>query len=341
MEVEIVQQEMDKQRLVDSLDKFGGARILVVGDIILDQYIWGSVSRISPEAPVPVVDVRRETKMLGGAANVINNLVALGARPVLFGVVGEDQSGQEILSMLRKAGVSTDTIFVENGRRTSIKTRVIAHSQQVVRVDRESREPINGDLMTRILDSLEKLIPKSDVVLVSDYGKGLVSKDLIEGMRALTINSEVSVAVDPKIGNFPCYHGVDIITPNHEEAGHFCRFSIEDSERLLEAGKVILGELDCAAVLITQGKDGMTLFERDGSVTHIPAVAKEVYDVTGAGDTVIAALCLGMAAGLDLVSSALIANFAGGIVVGKVGTSVVTTEELKSAIMNYGSKSFT
>ncbi|RLB44336.1 MAG: D-glycero-beta-D-manno-heptose-7-phosphate kinase [Deltaproteobacteria bacterium] len=331
----IPEPQIDKGKLLAALERFSSAKIAVVGDIILDQYIWGSVSRISPEAPVPVVEVAKETKMLGGAANVISNLVALGAEPVLYGVIGDDQTGEEILSMMRDIGLSTDSILVEAGRSTSIKTRIIAHNQQVVRFDKESRRPIADEVMQQILDIASQAVAETDIILISDYGKGVVSRELVKGLKALTEKLEVPIAVDPKTGNFACYQGVEIITPNNDEASGYCRFNIEGEETLLKAGEVILQELDCNAVLITQGKDGMTLFERGGTVTHISAVAKEVYDVTGAGDTVIATLCLGVAAGLDLVSSSLIANFAGGIVVGKVGTSVVSTEELRAAIMTY------
>ncbi|MBW1729868.1 MAG: D-glycero-beta-D-manno-heptose-7-phosphate kinase [Deltaproteobacteria bacterium] len=327
--------EFDAEYLANEISKFSNARILVIGDIILDKYIWGKVSRISPEAPVPVVEVKEETQMLGGAANVAHNLASLGASPILCGVLGNDGNGHELLSMIEDLGLRTDGIVMERGRPTSIKSRVIAHSQQVVRFDRESKAPINEGSLATILEYVEHVAGKLDVVLVSDYGKGVVSSRLMEGLKVLLGAKEVPIAVDPKIGNFACYKGVHVITPNHHEAGAYCRFSIEDQEGLVKAGHMLLEELKCEAVLITQGKKGMTLFEREGLITHIPAVAKEVYDVTGAGDTVIATLCLGMAAGLDLVSSAVIANFAAGIVVGQVGTSAVRADQLQMAIQNH------
>lgn len=331
-------QVVDKDKLIESLHRFVYARVLVIGDIILDEYIWGSVSRISPEAPVPVVEVRKQSQMLGGAGNVVSNLVSLGAKPMLCGIVGEDQAGSMILTKIKEMGLEANGIFVDRQRPTSIKTRVIAHNQQVVRFDKESKAPISREILNRILERASHSIDGIDVILVSDYGKGVVSRGLIEGLQALAGGRQIPIAVDPKIGNFSCYKGVDILTPNNDEASSYCRFVIEGDKSLINAGHMLLDELLCGAVLITRGKNGMSLFEKGGSVTHIPAVAKEVYDVTGAGDTVIATLTLGIAAGLDLPSSAIMANFAGGIVVGKVGTSTVSPNELKAAILNYGAK---
>jgi len=299
---------------------------------MMDAYIWGKVSRISPEAPVPVVAVARETKMLGGAANVILNLATLGARPVLCGVVGDDSTGRELLGEVEKAGLVSGGLIVEPGRPTSIKTRVVAHNQQVVRFDRESRGKIKEETTERLLDFIERNLSSVDAVVVSDYGKGVVSHEVMRGLVQLTRSWKGIVAVDPKTGNFEYYHGVDVITPNDQEAGTYCGFEIEDDETLLRAGRRMLETLECGAVLITQGQAGMTLFERDGAIHHIPTVARKVYDVTGAGDTVIGTLCLGLACGLDMRSSALISNFAAGIVVGEIGTSTVKAEELKKAI---------
>jgi len=331
----MVGQRLDKNELLRYIEKFPRAQILVIGDIILDEYIWGKVSRISPEAPVPVVEIREETRMLGGAANVISNLASLGAKPFLCGVIGKDRAGDEILGMIKEKGLETDSILVDKDRPTSIKTRVIAHDQQVVRFDKESRKPIDKEGLERILDYVSHSVHNIDVILISDYGKGVVSRELIQGLRSIAQEKNIPIAVDPKVGNFHCYEGVDILTPNSDEASSYCRFLIEDNESLIEAGRMLMEELSCASVLITRGKDGMTLFQKNSHITHIPAVAKQVYDVTGAGDTVIATLAMGIASGMDLVSSAIVANFAGGIVVGKVGTSTVTPDELRSAIMNY------
>lgn len=332
---EISKEYMNPGRLKGYIDRFSEVRVLVVGDIILDEYIWGDVTRISPEAPVPVVDVKRETKMLGGAANVIHNMAALGARPVLCGLVGDDRTGEEIFEKLLELGADIRGIVVEPGRRTSIKTRVVAHGQQVVRFDREDRKGIHPESMERLLRLIEGNLEGLDAIVVSDYGKGVVSDGLTKGLRERVrsaLGDSIIVAVDPKTDNFEYYREVDVITPNHHEAGAFCGFEIVDGDTLIRAGRKMVEELDCRSVLITQGKDGMTLFENGGEITHIPTVAKEVFDVTGAGDTVISTFCLGLASGMDLKSAALLSNYAAGYVVGQVGTYAIRAEDLRKVI---------
>ena len=316
------------------IDKFPETNILVIGDIIMDEYIWGDVSRISPEAPVPVVAVKKETKMLGGAANVINNIYSLGGRSILCGVIGEDQTGVEITEKLKSLGQTTAGIILEKDRRTSIKTRVVAHHQQVVRYDRENKKGISPVSIKKLLAFIKEMMGSIDAVIVADYGKGVISGEMMKGLRKLLEDSGIILSVDPKTENFEYYKSIDLITPNHHEAGAFCRIEIEDEETLVQTGRQIIETLDCRSVLITQGKDGMTLFEKGGEISHIPTVARQVYDVTGAGDTVISALCMGLASGMDLKSAAVIANFAAGIVVGEVGTSTVSSEDLKKAIQN-------
>lgn len=322
----------DSKILKEHICRFPQARIFVIGDIILDKYVWGDVSRISPEAPVPVVQVTRETKMLGGAANVIHNLATLGARPVLCGVIGEDRNGREIINKVNKMGLRVDGIVSERDRPTSIKTRVVAQNQQVVRFDRERQADIRPESLERLLGIVKKNLDAIDGIVVSDYGKGVISSDLMKGLRDMVRDDSVIIAVDPKSGNFEYYHGVDVITPNHHEAGAFCHFGIVDDRTLMQAGRHMLEKLNCRSVLITQGKNGMTLFEKAGPITPIQTIAKQVFDVTGAGDTVISTFSLGLASGLDLKSSAILSNFAAGIVVGEVGTSTVKAEELKSII---------
>ena len=322
-------------RLKEYIDRFSKTNVLVVGDIILDEYVWGDVSRVSPEAPVPVVEVKRDTKMLGGAANVIHNIATLGARPILCGVVGQDLTGKTIIDELNKMGLTTDGIVPEKGRLTSIKTRVVARNQQVVRFDHETRTDIKPESIERLLTFMKKNLDRLDAIVVADYGKGVISASLMKGLRKLiqsAAGESIKVAVDPKTGNFEYYHGVDVITPNHHEAGIFCRFEIVDEETLMRAGKQMLKELNCRSVLITQGKEGMTLFENGGEVIHIPTVAKNVFDVTGAGDTVISTFSLALASGLDLKSAAVLSNYAAGLVVGEVGTSTVSAAELKTLI---------
>jgi rfaE bifunctional protein kinase chain/domain len=315
-----------------SVDGLSDTKVIVVGDIMMDEYIWGDVSRISPEAPVPIVEIKKETKMLGGAANVINNIASLGGTPILCGVVGDDPTGSEILETMKQQGLRTDGIITETGRPTSIKTRVVAHNQQVVRFDRENRKRLKDESIKRILGFIREMEGGYEAIIVTDYGKGVISAELMEGLRKVLSDSKAIIAVDPKTGNFEFYQGVDVITPNHHEAAAYCRMEIVNEENLVQAGHQMLSELNCRSVLITQGKDGMTLFEKDGEITHIPTVAKKVFDVTGAGDTVISTLCLALASGMDLKSAAVIANFAAGIVVGEVGTSTVKAEELKNAI---------
>jgi rfaE bifunctional protein kinase chain/domain len=314
------------------IDRFSETRVLVVGDIIMDEYIWGDVSRISPEAPVPVVNVKQETKMLGGAANVINNIASLGGQCVLCGVVGDDRTGREIVEKLGELGCPIEGVLIDPDRPTSIKTRIVAHNQQVVRFDRESRNDIPPESIERLLGFIKEMREEIDAIVVADYGKGVISARLMKGLRDLVWDSDVILAVDPKTGNFEYYEGVDVITPNHHEAGAFCRIEIVDEKSLIQAGTQMLEDLNCRSVLITQGRDGMTLFEKGGEIIHIPTVARKVFDVTGAGDTVISALSLGLASGMDLRSAAIISNFAAGIVVGEVGTSTVKSEELKSAV---------
>jgi D-beta-D-heptose 7-phosphate kinase/D-beta-D-heptose 1-phosphate adenosyltransferase len=328
---EITVQDSAKE-LLRTIDRFSQATVLVIGDIIMDEYIWGDVNRISPEAPVPVVDVRQETKMLGGAANVVNNIASLGGKAVLCGVVGKDETGREIVEKISALGFTTEGILAENDRRTSIKTRIVAHSQQVVRFDREVRRQVRDENIGKLLNFVRSLRHRIEAVVVSDYGKGVISSLLMEGLRELLSGSRIVLAVDPKTGNFEYYQGIDVITPNHHEAGAFCNTVISDEESLIKAGKRMLSELNCRSVLVTQGKDGMTLFERNGEITHIPTVARKVFDVTGAGDTVIGTFSLGLASGMDLKTAAVISNFAAGIVVGEVGTSAVRAEKLKAFI---------
>ncbi|MBN1849993.1 MAG: D-glycero-beta-D-manno-heptose-7-phosphate kinase [Deltaproteobacteria bacterium] len=320
------------KKLIPYIERFSDARVLVIGDIIMDEYIWGDVSRISPEAPVPVVEVQRETMMLGGAANVATNIRSLGGQTIICGVVGNDSIGRKIIKEIKKIGSDTDGIVIEPERPSSLKTRIVAHNQQVVRFDRESRRELHGESLHHLLGYIKKLIRKIDAVVVADYGKGVISGRMMKGLRDLLRGSDILLAVDPKENNFKHYQGIDIITPNHHEAGAFCGFKIVDEKTLIKAGTQMLDTLQCRSVLITQGKDGMTLFESDGEIYHIPTVARHVFDVTGAGDTVIGTLCLGLASKMDMRSAAVVSNFAAGIVVGEVGTSTVTSEQLTKVI---------
>lgn len=308
------------------IGRFPSKKILVIGDVILDHYIWGKVSRISPEAPVPVVEVSRESFLLGGAANVAHNIVALGAQATIVGIAGKDIAGEALKGMLSDQGVNCEGLFVEN-RPTTVKTRVIAHHQQVVRFDREDSKYVDGKILRGILGHVKSLLPDHDAVIVSDYRKGMVSAELIAGLLAGPKARSRFVAVDPKVGHFDFYKGVSLITPNLMEASSGANLEIRDEESLLKAGRKLLRRLSCKAVMITRGEQGMSLFEKD-RITHIPTVARKVFDVTGAGDTVISAFTLAHAAGAAMEEAAVIANHAAGIVVAEVGTAVTTAAEL-------------
>jgi len=311
----------------DFLKKFKNTGILVIGDLMVDQYIWGKVKRISPEAPVPVVEVTNENLLLGGAANVAHNILSLGGKVCIAGTVGSDDIGKVLINKFSESGINTDGIVIDKDRPTTVKTRVIAHSQQVVRFDKEIKSDISHATLSLILDYVKDCLPRIKGIIVSDYCKGMITKTLIAKILHLA-GSRVFVAVDPKIGHFEYYRGADLITPNINEASFGSGVDVVDEKTLVAAGKTLLKKLHCGALVITRGDEGMTLFERSGRVTHIPTCAREVFDVSGAGDTVIAALTLSHSAGASLRDAAIIANHAAGVVVGKVGTAVATREEI-------------
>jgi len=322
------------KRAVAILNNFKKAAVLVIGDLVMDHFVWGKVRRISPEAPVPVVEVSSESFMLGGAANVVNNIHSLGGKVLVCGVVGRDEMGKKLVHELRLKGISSDGVIVEDGRPTSVKTRVIAHSQQVVRFDREKKEKVHLDTVKTIMDYVSEKINSFDSIIISDYAKGVISEELVEEVIALAKKKDKPIAVDPKVSHFDFYKYATIVTPNNDEASMASGIEIENEAGLLRAGEVLLNKLGSDAVLITRGEHGMSLFENNGEITHIPTVAKEVYDVSGAGDTVIGTVALSMASGASLKEAAVISNFAAGIVVGKIGTATVTPKELKDAVDN-------
>jgi len=319
--------------LCAGIDRFPHCRILVVGDVMMDEYVRGRVSRISPEAPVPVVEVLDggEDLRLGGAGNVAHNIHALGGQTVLCGVIGDDRMGRECARIVAALTGSSDGLVIETERPTTTKMRVVAHAQQVVRVDREIRRPVTKDITETLLAVVAKELPTLSAILVSDYGKGVVTQALMDGIRALTRGTQVCVAVDPKLKGPALYRGVTLITPNVREAEAMSGITIEDKGSLERAGSHLLKELDCEIVLITRGEQGMTLFQRKSKPLPIDTEARKVFDVTGAGDTVIGTFTLGLAAGLEPHQAALVANVAAGIVVGEVGTAVVPAERLKEA----------
>ncbi len=313
--------------LSEHIRHFRRARVLVVGDLMLDRYIWGRVERISPEAPVPVVEVLRDSYNLGGAANVAANVVSLGARATVLGVVGTDLAGQTLEQMLRDRAIQC--ALIEDRRPTTVKTRVIAHNQQVVRFDTEDRAPLRGRELQSLLGMLGELLPGHDVVVVSDYKKGVVSAPMMKAL--LRMAGRKPIAVDPKIGHFHLYKGVSVLTPNLKEASQGSGVEIRDERTLLRAGRRLRQRLGAKAVLITRGERGMSLFEGT-KVWHIPTVARRVYDVTGAGDTVIATLVVAWAAGASLRDAAVLANHAAGLVVAEVGAATTTAQALRASL---------
>lgn len=314
------------------LTRFHRARLLVVGDLMLDHYIWGKVNRISPEAPVPVVNVTSESLLLGGAANVANNVLSLGGRVDLCGVIGQDDAGRKFLHALGQAGLKVDGVVTEKSRQTTKKTRIIAHSQQVVRFDREQRDKVSKEIQQRLSDFIQDRSKSVDGIIVSDYAKGVITPSLMHSLMTLARRNGISVIVDPKVGRFDLYQGVTVVTPNHLEAAQATGIETSNEEGLVTAGKMLLKRLASEAVLITRGEHGMSLFERSGNVTHIPTMAQAVFDVTGAGDTVISTLGLALAAGAQMREAAVLSNLAGGIVVGIVGTATVNRESLETAL---------
>ena len=311
------------------------ARVLVLGDVMLDQFIWGGVSRISPEAPVPVVDFERESFMPGGAANVARNLIALKTPTELFGAIGHDDAGRQLKKLLGEQKIGCSGLVVNAARHTSVKTRIVAHKQQVVRIDRETRDGLDAKLTGSLLTAVKAKLPRAAAVIVGDYGKGVVTQPLLNEIKSLCRARGVWLSFDPK----PVHHlnlsNLSLITPNRKEAFELANLPDETrranpfaDKNLMLAAERLLNELRPAVLLITLGELGMLLCQRGQKPFHIPTVAQEVFDVSGAGDTVIATFTLAVAAGASPLEAAILSNHAAGIVVGKIGTATTTPEEL-------------
>ncbi len=331
------------KNLKEIVRRLNKARILVIGDLILDEYIWGKVERISPEAPVPVVWANKRTHVPGGAANVANNIRSFDAEVYLAGVTGSDANAKMLLAELKKNKINTEGIFVEPERYTTVKTRIIAGHQQVVRVDWEHTEALGREITRKIFNFIKSNIDDFDAIIIEDYGKGVINAQVLEGVILLAQAHKKIVTVDPKEDHFQYYRQVTAITPNRKELENAVRnLKIKDSKNKLKlesdklftdkdidiAGRQILEYLGLDSLLVTLGEQGMKLFEKKGAVTHIPTVAQEVFDVSGAGDTVISTFTLGLCCGANKLEAAHIANYAAGIVVGKIGTATTTREEL-------------
>ncbi len=320
---------MKTERIRTITEGIGRAKVLILGDIMLDEYLFGSVSRISPEAPVPVVEITSSRRLLGGAANVAANTRSLGDEPILIGLVGEDEASVKLTQLLKQRNISSKYLVNDKSRQTTIKTRVIAHSQQVVRTDREDRHVLSPDIENKLLKRFISVADSIQAVIVSDYGKGVIAKSLLERVIEVCLQKDIFIAVDPKETNFHNYRQVSVITPNHHEAGFAYGQRIVSETDLMDVGTGLLKKLKAKSILITRGADGMSLFQDGAEPTHIPAFARKVFDVTGAGDTVIASFVAAICSGADLVEASIVANAGAGITVAEVGTATVTVPQLK------------
>lgn len=322
------------ERISRAVPEMTGKRVLVLGDLMLDHYLMGDVERISPEGPVPVVRVRNEAHTLGGAGNVVKNLSALGASPTLLSVCGEDDPGKAVVRLVEQEGI--ESVLVPDGQRpTTIKTRIIAQNQQVVRVDRESDAPLSSRVRGAVIEALVRLLPGHACVIVSDYAKGLMSRPILQALleASAVLSPRPLILVDPKVPNRDMYQGVDLLTPNVKEAAEMAGLRVSGRTDIIRAGLSIFKKTRCKSLVITLGAEGMALFSGPGTVRHIPTMARKVFDVTGAGDTVIAALAAGLSTGLDLLEACILANYCAGIVVGQVGSATVSQAEVLAGLV--------
>ena len=320
------------RNIKELIEKFSNVKVLIVGDVMLDRYWWGNVSRISPEAPVPVVKLERTSIAAGGAANVAANVVGMGAQVFLVGLIGSGAEGKALSELLENSGISPNYLVSLDNRQTSVKTRIIAHSQQVVRVDDETAAPISPAEVEIIFGEIEKIFDSADIVIISDYAKGFLVENLLARLITKCRYEGKKILIDPKGKDYSKYRGATLLTPNQKEAADACGFEGFEENLVERAGKTLLEKISTDSVLITQGEKGMTLFQNDGDVHRFDALARNVYDVTGAGDTVIATLAVSIGAGLDFYEAAGLANIAAGLVVEQVGTTAVTLEMLENAL---------
>ncbi len=319
---------MNADALKNAIDRFDNARILVIGDLMLDQYMKGTVSRISPEAPVPVVEFASESFNPGGAGNTATNISALQGEVIVVGVIGNDVNGKKLLDLIQEKGVDIEGVITVDNRPTTVKTRIITEQQQVVRIDREVRDEISDKYVEQILDFVSKKLGYIDAILISDYDKGSITMGLLKGLVPLAKRQGKPIIADSKFRHLSGFQAVTSITPNLKEASAITGIRTTDEAGIHNMGRWLATRLKCETVLITCGKDGMALVASNGDMTIIPSVAKEVYDVTGAGDTVASVFTLGLATGASATDAAIISNIAAGIVVGKFGAATVTKDEL-------------
>ncbi|BCR05183.1 bifunctional protein HldE [Desulfuromonas versatilis] len=323
---------MDRIKVENFLNRLCRIRALVVGDLMLDEYLWGKTERISPEAPVQVVDVAREDLRLGGAGNVLNNLVTLGCQVEVASALGEDEDGRHLRRLLEAKEIATGGVFLSPGRTTSRKTRVLASNQQMLRIDRESRDPIDPALEQRLADYVRSAAGRCQVILVSDYLKGVLTEGLLKAIFEAGKTHGIPVVVDPKGADYRKYAGATLLTPNRKEAQAASGIAISDEASLVRAGRKLQQTLDLEALVLTRSEEGMSLFLRSGEEIHLPTEAREVFDVSGAGDTVLSLIGVGLAAGLSLDDAARVSNIGAGIVVAKVGTSTVAPAEILEVV---------
>jgi D-beta-D-heptose 7-phosphate kinase/D-beta-D-heptose 1-phosphate adenosyltransferase len=317
---------LTRDRVKTLLGGFTGKRILVLGDVMLDEFIWGSVRRISPEAPVPVVEVSGESYVLGGAGNVAANIRALGGVPILAGVIGKDSAADRLRHLMSELGMDGSALLPDD-RPTTVKRRIIAHNQQIVRTDRESRDPLSNERNQAVASAFSEWLPSVSAVIVSDYDKGVANRELLAIVLPEARQAGVPVYLDPKVHHADYYRPITLIKPNQHEAERLLGMSIKSEDQLEEAGRRLLAKFDCPYALISRGEAGMSLFDR-GQSHHFPTVARDIFDVTGAGDTVIATLAVARAGDAEMEEAVMLANHAAGIVVGKVGTATVSQSEL-------------
>lgn len=328
--------KISPQRAREITERWRDRRVVVYGDVMLDEFVWGSVTRISPEAPVPVVDVQRESLRLGGAANVLANLIALGVGASVCGLIGDDAGGERVRARLRETGAHgvEDGTIVDRARPTTIKTRIIAHNQLVVRTDREKRTHADAQTEDKLIAALREALKNAAAFVVSDYDKGAITPRVLADALGVAHAFGIPALIDPKMRNFDAYRPATLITPNHHEALRITEGREDDDtdDGIARAARAIRARLGCDSVLITRGERGMMLLEGEGRPVYVGTAAREVYDVTGAGDTVIATLAAALSTGASLVEAAVLANHAAGIVVGKIGTATAQTSELLNSI---------
>jgi len=322
---------MDKERLLKIIEQFSNKKILVIGDVMLDKYIWGEVSRVSPEAPVQVVKVDKESYAPGGAANVASNVASLNGTTYMIGLVGDDSANKMLISELKSRQINTEGMVEDKNRPTIQKVRVIGKGQQLLRFDYEEKAYLEEDMEKKILDFVLKRIQNIDAIIISDYAKGIITKNLAEQLIKLANEKKRVIVIDPKPKHKDFYKNATLITPNNDEACEMLNVEEKDDNALINVGKKLLENLN-SPLIITRGEKGMAIFEKNSEITNIPTKAKEVYDIVGAGDTVVATLALALASNATLKEAATIANYAAGVTVGKVGTSTTTIEEIKKTL---------